>query len=190
MFKQYFKNKRMKKGAEIEDSIMTITQEEKAIIEAPFKKQGLAIVWYLMVFLILALGGRMFYLDYYKGQYYDDVSRGNRIRSIAIKAPRGNILDKNGKVLARNAPSMDAIIIPSNLPTDQGDIKKIAQEVSDILGMNSGNVEAILESQDRKSPDPVLLQENISQEYSSIRQRSGAMKMLRSSLPSSVMTEK
>jgi penicillin-binding protein 2 len=164
MFKQYFKNKRMKKGAEIEDSIMTITQEEKAIIEAPFKKQGLAIVWYLMVFLILALGGRMFYLDYYKGQYYDDVSRGNRIRSIAIKAPRGNILDKNGKVLARNAPSMDAIIIPSNLPTDQGDIKKIAQEVSDILGMNSGNVEAILESQDRKSPDPVLLQENISQD--------------------------
>ena len=168
MFKQYSKKKRIRRGAEIEDSIMTITQEEKGLIEAPFKKQGLAVVWYLMVLLILALGARIFYLDYYKGQYYDDVSRGNRIRSIAIKAPRGNILDRNGKVLARNAPSMDAVIIPSDLPAYPEDRKRIALEVADILGMNSGNMEAIMESQDRKSPDPILLQENISQDQALI----------------------
>jgi penicillin-binding protein 2 len=168
MFNQYFKNRRMQKGIEIEDSIMTITQEEKALIEAPFNKKGLTIIWYFMVLILMVMVGRVFYLDFFRGQYYSDISRENRIRSLAIKAPRGNILDKSGHILARNAPSLDAVIVPNYLPLIGEDHSAMVAQLADTLEMNSGNVEAILDSQDRKSPDPVLLKENISQDQALI----------------------
>ncbi|MFA6047876.1 MAG: penicillin-binding protein 2 [Parcubacteria group bacterium] len=158
----------VKKGMEIEDSIMTITEEEKATIEAPFAKKGLVIIWYFFIAVVVILGARVFYLDTIKGSYYAQISRENRIRRIPIKAPRGNILDKFGHVLARSTPSIDAIFLPSYLPTDQGEIKKMANELAGILGMEEGNLEILLENQDRKSPDPVLIKENISQDQSLI----------------------
>lgn len=158
----------MSKGMEIEDSIMTVTQKEKAIMETPFKRKGLDILWLAIVFLIGALALRVAYLNVVKGSYYADISKGNRIRSIVIKAPRGKILDKFGQVLAGNVPSIDAVIIPSDLP-DQADArKKISDSVAGILGLDEGNVEAEIESQNRKSLDPVLLKENITQDQALI----------------------
>jgi len=168
MFNNYFQKKRIKKGMEIEDSIMTITEKEEAIIEAPFKKKGLVIMWYLFIFAVVALAVRVFYLDTIKGEYYAEISKENRIRKIPIKAPRGNILDKFGHVLARNVPSIDAVSLPSYLPTDPNEIKKMARNLAGILGMEEGNLEIILESQNRKSPDPVLIKENISQDQALI----------------------
>ena len=165
----------MQKGIEIEDSIMTITQEEKALIEAPFNKKGLTIIWYLMVLILAVMVGRVFYLDFFRSQYYSDISRENRIRSLAIKAPRGNILDKSGHILARNAPSLDAVIVPSYLPPAGDDHSDMVAQLADTLEMNSGNVEAILDSQDRKSPDPVLLKENISQDQALILSEKASM---------------
>lgn len=147
---------------------MTATEKEEALIEVPYKRRGLIILNYCMLLTLVIMAGRVFYLDFFKGQYYAQISKDNRIRSVAIKAPRGNIVDKHGKVLARNAPSIDAIIVPSNLPEGIADRRKIADMTSEILGMNSGNIEAIIESQDRKSPEPILLHENISQDQALI----------------------
>lgn len=165
---RYSRNKRIQKSAEIEDSIMTVTEEEKAIIEAPFEKKGLKLGWYFILMVLLFLAGRILYLDFYKGGYYNVISEENRIRKIAVKAPRGVILDRNGKVLARNMPSLDAIIIPSYLPDNMDSRKQMAATLADVLSMDSGNVEAVLESQDKNSPDPVLLKENITQDESLI----------------------
>jgi penicillin-binding protein 2 len=168
MFERYFKNKRIKQGVEIEDSIMTITEKEKAIMETPFKRQSLSAVWYSIVVIWLFLLGRVFYLDIIEARYYSGVSTENRIRRIIINAPRGNILDKSGHILARNSPSMDAIIIPSDLPKDSQERKKLADSVAEILNMNSGNAEMIFSSQTEKTPDKILLKENISQDQALI----------------------
>jgi penicillin-binding protein 2 len=164
MFSDFFQKRRIKKGMEIEDSIMTITEKEKAVIEAPFAQKGLTIIWYFFIMSVIALGARVFFLDIIKGPYYAEISKENRIRKIPIKAPRGNILDKFGHVLARNTPSIDVIFLPSYLPENPNDIKKMSERLAGILGMDEGNLEMILESQDRKSPDPVLIKENISQD--------------------------
>lgn len=164
MFGRYFNNKRASRGVEIEDSIMTITEKEDAIIETPFKRQGLNILWFVSVFFISILLIRIFYLDMVQNKYYADISKDNRVRSISIKALRGEILDRDGKVLARSVPSMDAVIMPSYLPDDFQKRKEMAEGVAKILGLDANNVETMVESQNRKSTEAVLLAENITQE--------------------------
>lgn len=165
---RYFRSKRINKSLEIEDSIMTVTQAQEATIEAPFEKRGLKSGWYFVVAILVVLAGRILYLDSFRGGFYNTISEENRIRKIAVKAPRGEIMDYNGKVLARNIPSLDAIIMPSYLP-DSSDIRQqMSGTLANILSMDPGNVEAILESQDKNSPDPVLLKENITQDESLI----------------------
>lgn len=168
MFNKFFNKRRAARGFEIEDSIMTVTEKEEATIESPFEKKGLLIVWYFILAIIAILAGRVFYLDCIRGDYYAEVSRGNRIRSIVVKAPRGQIVDKYGKVIASNVPSLDAIITPRDLPGNALERKEIADKLSDILDMNSGNVEIELDSQDFKSLNPVLLKENITRDQALI----------------------
>lgn len=158
----------MTRGVEIEDAIMNVTQKEKAIIEKPFKRKGLSTVWWLILTVLLFLFLRVFYLDILNGSYYALVSAENRIRKIIIKAPRGNILDKFGHVLARNSPSIDVVVVPSYLPKGNDEKKTLADKLANILSMNQGNVEIILLSQNEKSADPVLLKENITQDQSLI----------------------
>lgn len=168
MFQKFFNKRRIEKGAEIQDSIMTVTQGEEAIIETPFKRQGLNLMWFFVVFVIFILVARVVYLNLYQGKYYSDISKGNRIRSVIIKAPRGTIFDKYGAVLAGNVPSIDAIVIPADLPKDENQKKEIAQKLSQILDMNSGNIEIMFSSQDPKSLSPALLKENIGREQALI----------------------
>lgn len=161
------KNKNIR-GAEIEDSIMTITQKEKALIETPFKRKGLNALWFLMAAAVGILALRVFYLDAVRGDYYSGLSRGNRVRSAVIKAPRGKIVDKLGNVLVSNVPSMDVVITPGDLPENYEDRRQMAQKVADILGMSAGDVEVAIENHDRKLLDQFLLKENISQDQALI----------------------
>lgn len=165
---KYLINRKMNRGAEIEDSIMTITEKEEVLMESPIERGNMSFVWYGVLLVIFLLFGRVFYLEIVKGEYYSEVARENRIRAIVVKAPRGNILDKFGKVLARNVPSLDAVVVPFYLPKDFSERKKIARNVSEILDMNEGNAEAIIESQSAKSLDAYLLKENITQEQALI----------------------
>lgn len=168
MIGKFLRERRIRRGVEIEDAIMTVTEKEKAIIETPFERKGLALVWLSMAAAVLVLFGRVFYLDVMQGSYYSEVSKENRIRRIVIKAPRGNIYDESGAVLAKNAPSVDAVIFPNYLPDSQDERKAMADGLAEILGMNPGNAEAMIMTQDGRSADPVLLKENISQDQSLI----------------------
>lgn len=168
MFDKLLKKRKILKGLEIEDSIMTVTQKEEAIIEKPFRRRGLNRIWYFIVPVIILLAMRVTYLDVVKGSYYTDLSNNNRIRLIAIKAPRGKIFDKFGNVLVDNVPSTDAVIVPHDLPVNSGKLEQEAQTVAGVLDMDLGNVETALQSQNRKSVEPSLLKENITKDQSLI----------------------
>ncbi|MBP5735930.1 MAG: penicillin-binding protein 2, partial [Acidaminococcaceae bacterium] len=56
------------------------------------------------VAVFLLLGGRLAWLQLYKGLYYGKQADGNRMRSSVIMAPRGRIMDVHGKVLADSSP--------------------------------------------------------------------------------------
>lgn len=74
----------------------------------PFAQEGPSNRWVLLVVLIIiffVVGlGRLVELQIVSGSYYRSLAEGNRIRRIPIKAPRGEILDRNNTPLARNTP--------------------------------------------------------------------------------------
>lgn len=56
----------------------------------------------IMLVIFSAITLRMLYLQVYKHDDYEDRANENSVRFVAEKAPRGEILDKNGNVLATN----------------------------------------------------------------------------------------
>lgn len=161
MINKYINREKNPKGMEIEDSILSSTEPEAARIEFPLDKKGMKYFWLAIVFALVVLGIRVFYLNVFKGDYYRKVAEENRIRSVIIKAPRGKIFDRFGKTLVNNVPSVDAVIIPVDLPRESVERKNVATNIAKILAVNEGNVWGMIENLDSKSLDPVLLKENI-----------------------------
>ncbi len=66
----------------------------------------------LLVCLVLftVLIGRMVYLQLWRGDYYTKQSDGNRLRQSRIIAPRGLILDSEGKELVNNLPGYAVVL--------------------------------------------------------------------------------
>jgi penicillin-binding protein 2 len=65
----------------------------------------------VVAFILLAvLGARLYYLQVVKGEYYGDKAENQRIRFIPIPAPRGAILDRNGKLLVDSRPTYNVTL--------------------------------------------------------------------------------
>lgn len=155
-----------KNGTEIEDHLLTATEKEAAKMERPLNKSKMILFWWIILAVIVIFAARLIYLNVFRGSYYKDISQGNRIRSVVIQAPRGKIFDRSGKVLVNNIPSMDAIIIPADLPQNPDEEQEFVAVASEILQINEGEVRGKIGSVDRNSLEPVLMKENISQDQS------------------------
>lgn len=65
----------------------------------------------IIAFILLAvLGARLYYLQIVKGDYYAERAENQRVRLIPIPAPRGAILDRNGKVLVDSRPTYNVVL--------------------------------------------------------------------------------
>lgn len=56
----------------------------------------------IMVIIFTAIASRLFFLQILDGESYNEKANNKSIREIPEAAPRGNILDKNGSVLAKS----------------------------------------------------------------------------------------
>ncbi|MGH7885609.1 MAG: penicillin-binding protein 2, partial [Thermodesulfobacteriota bacterium] len=75
--------------------------------------------------------GRIFYLQILRGEEYERFSAENSIRLLKVPAPRGRILDRNGKEIVINRPSFNLVIFPREIKN----VKIISQKLSEILGI-------------------------------------------------------
>src|SRR5215475_8840901 len=63
----------------------------------------------LAIFLLLAYG--LWELQVSQSDYYSAAAERNRIREVPILAPRGKILDRNGRTIVKNYPSFSALLM-------------------------------------------------------------------------------
>lgn len=93
----------------------------------------------LTVFFTLVFISRLFDLQIIQGSYFRLLAEGNRIRHIPIKAPRGEILDRNGLVLARNIPVYKLATF------NKGGVVEKTEEISreEALKIQTGDEESI-----------------------------------------------
>lgn len=76
--------------------------------------KGRFAIFTLMVLIIfVALALRLWSVQVLSGKEYAALAEDNRIREIALDAPRGRILDRNGELLVTNRSSMAVVALPS-----------------------------------------------------------------------------
>ena len=111
----------------------------------------------ITLFLFLFLMTGLIKIQVFENSYYKDLSQENRIRIIPIKAARGNIYDRNGKVLARSRLSFSVAVIPKEVSSNN----ELFARLSKILNVNP----ALLINKMKKdalSPfNPVVIQSDI-----------------------------
>ncbi len=63
----------------------------------------------LGVFLVLAFG--LWRLQVARNDYYNTLAEQNRVKQVPILAPRGKILDREGRIIVDNYPSFSALLL-------------------------------------------------------------------------------
>jgi penicillin-binding protein 2 len=76
---------------------------------------GVALALFAIVFF------RLWYLQVLSGDKYLAEARGNRVRELRIQAPRGKIVDRNGKVIVQNRQAVVVELDPAKLPEEERD---------------------------------------------------------------------
>jgi len=75
--------------------------------------------------LMLALIGRLTYLQVLRHTYYVELSQGNRVRLDPIPASRGVILDRGGNILANNEPAYQLELVREQVPDLSDTLKRL-----------------------------------------------------------------
>ena len=98
------------------------------------KKTVWAFVICLAVFV--ALTGRLVYLMVFDAEYYQEKAKSLHEREREIKAARGEIIDRNGTVLATNKTVCTISVIHSQIKEPE----RVIKELSSILGLEEETV--------------------------------------------------
>ncbi len=89
------------------------------------------ILWGLfLVFSFAGLGYRLYRLQILEGPGYQALGERNRLRVIPLSAPRGLLLDRQGRPLVWNDPAFRVLVIPGDLPEDPARREAIFRQLS------------------------------------------------------------
>lgn len=64
----------------------------------------------LAVAILLAIGASFWSVQVVHGDYYRSLAENNRLRKLPVRAPRGLIYDREGRLMVENVPSYDLLI--------------------------------------------------------------------------------
>lgn len=105
---------------------------------------------------------RLWYLQIISGNELREFSEKNRIKQNKIAAPRGLMLDRDGKVLVENLPGFEAILSPQYIE----DLNELAKDVAPVLGMEPDKlIQKVQKSRKQNGPfAQIRLKENLSRE--------------------------
>lgn len=114
----------------------------------------------LLVLMSVLLVGRIWYLQVYQYQRFAVLSKDNRVRLIPVPPVRGQIYDRNGKVLAENIPVFTLEILPSEVR----DMNELLDELAKVVQISPNEVKKF-KSQVSTRPDfeAQILKVNISE---------------------------
>lgn len=94
------------------------------------------IVFLCALVVILGLTGRLVYLMVFDAEYYQEKAKSLHEREREIKAARGEIIDRNGTVLATNKTVCTISVIHSQVKEPE----RVIKELSSILGLEEETV--------------------------------------------------
>lgn len=137
---------------------------EIASLNTEAEKPKLSILKFLTIAVFLIIAGRLFLSQIVQGKSLADLAEGNKIRPRVITAMRGMITDSKGRWLARNVPSFDLALYPSDLPKEKVRRDEIYQKLGDLTLVNKEDIKKLAEENGLLSLDLVIVKENLPRE--------------------------
>lgn len=123
-------------------------------------QRSLLIQFLITVFLTIC-GFRLAQLQLVQGQHHRALAEQNRISLIPIPADRGNILDRQGKLLAANRLTRSVYLAPREQTADQW--AQTAAKLSPILNIPAEEILAKLKRSNYRAAVPVRISRDLSQ---------------------------
>ncbi|MEW6523782.1 MAG: penicillin-binding protein 2 [Bacillota bacterium] len=121
-----------------------------------------------IVILFAAIILRLGQLQLVMGQHYLELSDGNRVRPMVVPALRGQILDREGRMLATNRPSFSVSFVYMDAQSADESIPKLAE----ILEMEEAEIRALIRAHWNRLYQPVRIRSDISPKvHSQIEER-------------------
>ena len=102
---------------------------------------GIALVAFGLVFF------RLWYLQVLSGDKYRAEANTNQVREIKVQAPRGEIVDQEGRVLVGNRASLAVRVTPEKLPEGLGERRDLYERLGKVLAMKPDRIERKVEPQ-------------------------------------------
>lgn len=145
-----------------------IEGETQEILQEAEEKPNLFGFYFITIILGLILIFRLLDLQIAQGAKHQYLAEGNRLRSRDIPAPRGNIYDQNGQILAKNIASYNLEIYPADLPKNKVERQKIYQEIEKYSQISVADVAKDVEEQGLYSLEPIILKANLPRDEAQI----------------------
>jgi penicillin-binding protein 2 len=123
---------------------------------------GRIIAIQIVAFVFLAiLGARLYYLQVVRGDYFSERAENQRIRLIPIPAPRGAILDRNGKILAPSRPTYNVVL--TNEPIKRNDVTDRSDDYAERFSLEPSYVkERLIAIKKQNDFETLVLKDNAS----------------------------
>ena len=108
---------------------------------------GIALVAFGIVFF------RLWYLQVLSGDQYVAAANDNRVREIKVAAPRGEVVDREGRVLVDNRTGLAVKIRPDRLPEAEAAKTRLYDRLADVLpGLSRTEIRTRVREQLRAQP--------------------------------------
>jgi penicillin-binding protein 2 len=117
---------------------------------------GVAVVLFAVLFF------RLWLLQVLDGEKYLAEAKNNRTRSYRVSAPRGEILDRNGKVLVSNRTSLALQVNPRKLPEDPAERRAELSQLASLTHSTLRHVRKTMHEELKLAPAaPVTLRHDV-----------------------------
>jgi penicillin-binding protein 2 len=113
----------------------------------------------LIAFGILFL--RLWSLQVLSGETYLDVAQNNQLRTIRVEAPRGYVLDRNGRVIVGNTPGTAVKLWVGDLPK-RGRYALI-QRLAGVLGVPPGRLAREVDERADEPANPITVKTDVTE---------------------------
>jgi len=94
-----------------------------------FHRKKVLIVFFACLLMMAVLAGRLVYLMVFESEYYQKLAQDLHERERSIKAARGRIIDRTGKVLADNRTVCTISVIHSQIKDPEAVIRMLCKEL-------------------------------------------------------------
>ncbi|MGI8749723.1 MAG: penicillin-binding transpeptidase domain-containing protein, partial [Thermoleophilaceae bacterium] len=117
---------------------------------------GVALMAFALIFF------RLWYMQVLSGDKYRAEANDKRVREIKVHAPRGEIVDRNGKVLVNNRTGLAVRVTPDKLPPQGAKRREVYQRLGRVLRIPAARIQKSVNKQLKVLPySPATVKQDV-----------------------------